>query len=287
MTHPAQPSPEWQSSTYWQDLCPGLHVDNKDFFAFFPQLTPDPDTLKSLKDRLDEEAYCSWNQAPWRFDFSALANCLLNLRAANWPPVFCFVYDEFWLLISKMANLVGELLEGPPARLPDIWAWHLDPANAETGWEPHRDKGRHTLFENGKPKSITYWIPLTPATPMNGCLYLLPKSRDPHYNTDKEMKPNVPLMEIRALPSEPGTLWFWNQAVLHWSGRAHPSAKIPRMSVSCEYQRADVQPFKEPLTNPSEAPPLADRLALIRRQLVQYRHMTPLSPQVEAWVLNL
>lgn len=278
-------SESWRTPEFWRSLCPGLHAgdiggteDNR--------VVVSARQLEDAKQQFLEEGYCSFEGVDWGLDFLALRACFETLRAHQWPPVFVFVYDEFWQLISRMAWLVGELLGGEPKRLPDIWAWHLEPALAETGWEPHRDKGCKTLFEDGSPKSITYWLPVTEALPLNGCIYLLPKNKDPHYNTEKEMRPNVPLTEIRALPSAPGTLWFWNQAVLHWSGRAHPSALSPRLSVSCEYQRADVPPYKEPLTDPSKAPPFSGRLALIARQLIQYRHMTPLTPEVEAWLFS-
>jgi len=31
----------------------------------------------------------------------------------------------------------------------------IDPATSESGWDPHRDKGAMSLFDNGRPKSVT------------------------------------------------------------------------------------------------------------------------------------
>lgn len=239
-----------------------------------------------MKESLREEGYASAPDPGFGLNFDELANGFRTLREKGWPPVFVFVYQPYWQLIQHATLFVDMLMGAPSRRLPDIWSWHLEPSLHETGWEPHRDKGKKALFEDGRPKSLTLWLPVTEATPENGCLYILPKNKDPHYGQEKEMRPNVPLTEIRALPSEPGRIFLWDQAVLHWSGRAHPKAKGPRISLSCEYQRADVAPFKEPLDDPFRLPPFQERLALIARQILQYRHMEPLSPQVEAWLLE-
>ena len=51
------------------------------------------------------------------------------------------------------------------------------------GWGVHRDKGPRSLFKNGKPKSLTIWIPLTDANTENSCMYVLPANRDTGYHT--------------------------------------------------------------------------------------------------------
>ena len=79
-----------------------------------------------------------------------------------------------------------------------------NPQAGEAGWPPHRDKGRQALAADGTPTSLTVWIPLTEATPENGCLYILPTHRDPVYGTDNENKFQGDLPQIRAVPSKPG-----------------------------------------------------------------------------------
>lgn len=70
--------------------------------------------------------------------------------------------------------------------LPDFWAWNVDPVRGDAGWRPHRDRGRTTLLPDGGPKSITTWIALTRATPLNGCMHVVPARNDPTYNTPDE-----------------------------------------------------------------------------------------------------
>jgi hypothetical protein len=65
----------------------------------------------------------------------------------------------------------------------------------------------------------------------------------------------------------------WNAALLHWGGRASPRATGPRISYAIEFQRADVPAFNPPLLDAAGPPPFAQRLALIGKQLRQYRHM--------------
>ena len=43
------------------------------------------------------------------------------------------------------------------------------------------DKGRRALFEDGSPKSLTTWIPLSNATALNGCMYIVPALHDPTF----------------------------------------------------------------------------------------------------------
>jgi ectoine hydroxylase-related dioxygenase (phytanoyl-CoA dioxygenase family) len=213
-----------------------------------------------------------------------MAQGITRLIEAGLHPPFAFMYDEFWLLFVKLDNIFKRLL-GPDYRiLPDFWAWCVDPKKGEAGWTPHRDKGRIALFEDGKPKSLTVWIPLTEATTLNGCMYLVPADRDPVYGTEREKlwPENMNYAGIRALPAQPGSVFFWNQAILHWGSQTSPRAPGPRISIAFEFQRGDVDPFNKPLMNPMHVPGFEDRLKLIGKQVLQYKHMYPLSPELEA-----
>jgi len=64
--------------------------------------------------------------------------------------------------------------------MPDIWVFNIDPLRAEpAGWKPHRDRPYETpLMPDMSAASINFWIPLTEATPLNGCMYILPRQFD-------------------------------------------------------------------------------------------------------------
>jgi len=187
----------------------------------------------------------------------------------------------------QQARILGGFLGDDFRILPDFWVWHVDPTKGESGWRPHRDKGRVALNADGSPKSLTMWVPLTQATPMNGCMYILPASRDPGYNTVNESDLKFDYPDIRALPAEPGQVLCWNQSVLHWDSRTSPFASEARISVALEFQRGDITPFNLPLLNPRQLPSFETRLQLIAKQILQYAHMHALTPDQERFARDV
>jgi hypothetical protein len=95
---------------------------------------------------------------------------------------------------------------------------------------------------HGTPKSLTVWLPLTDATPLNGCVYVVPADRDPTYNTPDEQHLRFELSDIRALPAAAGSLLAWTQGIIHWGARTAPRQVGPRISLSSEFQRRNVAP---------------------------------------------
>jgi ectoine hydroxylase-related dioxygenase (phytanoyl-CoA dioxygenase family) len=120
--------------------------------------------------------------------------------------------------------------------LPDFWVWHVVPSESAYGWSPHRDRVQPTLDRNNAPHSLTVWVPFTDATPLNGCIYMLPAHLDDRFKQriwDGEGNNQVlQPQNIRALPAPAGSLLAWNQAVLHWGGRASRLAEGPRSTPS-------------------------------------------------------
>lgn len=198
------------------------------------------------------------------------------------PPVFIFLFDESWAAFYRQHQFLSMLLGQGYQVLPDFWAWHVDPRAGQAGWRPHRDKGRRSLGPDGSPLSLTMWVPLTEASPLNGCMYMLPANRDPVYGRVDEMEWKVDFPSIRALPSGPGDYFIWNQAVLHWGAQSSPFAEKPRMSMALEFQRADVPPFNTPLLGTLQALSFDNRLKLTCKQIIQYKHMYPLPPEMQA-----
>ena len=119
-------------------------------------------------------------------------------------------------------------------------------------------------------------IPVTEATPLNGCMYVVPRMFDPG---DIEA---VDVRNVRALPAEPGAVMGWNQDIWHWGGRSSTRAREPRISVSLEMQRGDV-PAEYPNLIASDAVlELAERLAVIGEVIARYEHMAPSPPPMLA-----
>jgi ectoine hydroxylase-related dioxygenase (phytanoyl-CoA dioxygenase family) len=235
------------------------------------------DALQTLQGLVRQEGYFQGKLDAWNTPFAAVKDVIARLNAAGLLPVFAFMYDEVWMLAHQLHPVIEGLLGSGYAMLPDFWAWHVDPARAEAGWRPHRDKGYRALAADGSPTSVTLWIPLTQATPLNSCMYIVPADRDPTYGTpqDKDWKFDYP--DVRALPAHPGDFFVWNQAVLHWGSHASPRAGMqPRMSCAFEFQRTDIPAWNQPLLQPRGILSFADRVKLIGKQVKQYQHMYPL-----------
>ena len=214
-------------------------------------------------------------------DVKLMADAVRTLFA---PPT-CLRCSPAFMTNSGVPLLgcIGCMRRCSARQLPAV-ARFLDPEcrspQGRGGWRPHRDKGRRALFDDGSPKSLTTWIPLSHATPLNGCLYVVPAPLDPTYATADETEMKFDYQSIRALPAAPGDFVIWNQALFHWGSRSSLEAEESRVSVAFQLQRADVPAFDSPLIDPLAVPPFEARLRLIARQLYRYRHMYELDPEL-------
>jgi hypothetical protein len=274
---------QFTSPDYWLARAPGLHIGNGNVTA--APFAADAARLDDLRARLMDEGYFQAHN-DWGVDLEVMVSTVRRFAADNVSPVFCFLYDEFWAPFHALAPVYRGLL-GDYRMLPDFWIWNVDPAKGEAGWKPHRDKGRMALFPDGSPKSLTTWIALSKATPLNSCMYLVPANQDPVYGTAQENEMRFEHAAARALPAEPGDFFMWNQAVMHWGSRTSFRAEESRVSMAFEFQRSDVPPFNQPLLKPGVPLSFRDRLTLVAKQVLQYRHMYRVDPGIEAVALNL
>jgi hypothetical protein len=203
----------------WRRFAPRLHICDESLFRNVAPIGLPTISSIPTADLIKREGYIHASDVPWSVDIGLLAQTARALSAAKLAPVFAFVFDEFWLPFFQLAPLYRSLL-GDYRMLPDFWIWNVDPRSAEAGWKPHRDKGHQALLPDRMPKSVTTWIPLSTATPLNSCMYLVPAMLDPTYGTPQDGQWKFELQSIRALPATPGDLLMWNQAVLHWGSRS-------------------------------------------------------------------
>ena len=271
----------------WSNLSPNLHVDDNSALEGFETFLVDEATLEALQQKILTEGYIHIQSPEWNLPLEGMSQVITRIVEIGLAPVFAFVYDEFWLAFCKLHHILAGLLGDAYKRLPDFWIWRVDPVSGGSGWAPHRDKGRRSLQENGSPKSISVWLPLTSATPLNGCMYIVPADRDPTYNTEDEKRHVPALQDIRALPCSPGEIFMWNQAILHWGGRSSPEANSPRISVSIEFQRGEIEPFNTPLMEPLTLANFDFRMQLICKQVMQYGHMNEVSSVTSLFVESL
>lgn len=259
---------------YWRNLNPNLHVDLITKLDI-DQIEFSSKELVDFQNLIKIEGYTQFGIQDQNVNINDLADTIKKFKDLGIPPVHAFIYDEFWVLFYKLNNFLEGILGQGYLRLPAFWAWHIDHINAETGWSPHRDNGRATLNTDGSPKSVTVWIPLTDATTLNSCIYIVPADRDPVYNTEQEDSWAFHPADIRALPATAGTVFCWNQAVLHWGSHSSSRAKDDRISVAFEFQQGNIGLYYgTPVSNPDDFPNFKTRLELIDKQMSQYQHMT-------------
>ena len=266
---------------YWQGLNPHLHVTE----------TPDFSTPLDLSDRLDQisetlhhDGYL--HQSPV-FDaktIEALRLGIENLTNDGWPAAFIYVYDETWDLFQQLDGFLSHFLGDDFGLLPHFWAWHIAPdqKGATSGWPPHVDYPGECAFFDDFLVSLSLWIPLTDATPENGCMNILPLSRQKEYDPPITDPSEILLQDVRCLPAKAGSVLGWRQDLWHWSGRSSKYAAEPRISLSLEFQNRAFDPLCPPLFDLTAPPKPSERLRLICGQFGKYDHMERVSPTLEA-----
>ncbi|MFB1295586.1 phytanoyl-CoA dioxygenase family protein [Mycobacterium sp. pW049] len=272
---------EVERQEFWRDLCPHMTIEGAGISS--PAAVGDTTLLMS---DLKREGYIQVADAFGERCTGPIRDAVTTLWQRGIPLPFAFVYDELWLAFQGLSAFLSTALGQDYRALPDFWVWYVQPNENAAGWGPHRDRVQPTLDADNSPHTLTVWLPFTDATPLNGCMYVLPAHHDPRFverRWDGEGNNVVHNpQDIRALPATAGSLLAWNQAVLHWGSRGSRLGKAARISAALEFQRGDHAPFNSPLLDPGRVPTFDERLGLIGKQVLQYRHMYPLGDDVAA-----
>ena len=261
---------------FWREINPSAPITD---FVFKPNRSVTPQTST------DTDAYISQLQEERYFQTPVLVptelllqmrQCVDAVTAAGFHATFALVYDVFYEAMSYHYDVLSAILGKDYQLVPDFWIYNIAPTEDDQGFSPHRDtEYLNTIDENGVPMILTAWMPMTDATPLNSCMYVLPAHRDQDYHkfiNSLERPPlqPFPLEDIRAIRTGAGTLSCWDQYLLHWGSRSSNRATEPRISCAYYYQRGDIPPiggscidFSKPLT-------FAQRLALVCRGMYKY-----------------
>lgn len=184
------------------------------------------------------------------------------------PTVAAFALDAPWELAALLVRYADAALDTDAYLRPSFWAWRLDEPSPR-GWPPHRDRPPLGVDERGAPRSMTLWVPLTDATPDNGCIYVVPAPLDVQYHNPNATPEVMSLQCVRALPAAAGSVLGWSSSLLHWGGIARAGAP-GRVSISFEFQRGDVPTARY---DRGWSPSRAERRAIVLEQWDQYAHM--------------
>lgn len=267
---------------FWAQLLPDLSIGDASAYDHLPPWPLPFRDEAGFRAEIDREGYAQLPHVIEPRVRERLSAGVRRVAGLGIPPVFCMVFDLFWTPAFRLSSIVNAALGANHALLPALWIWHLDPAQAESGWRPHRDVGHEALFSDGRPKAVTTWLALCDATPQNGCMYVVPAHCDPTYGTADDVNHALALPAGRALPADAGDVILWNQALLHWGGQASPQATSPRISMSFEFMREGIEPYSRPVVELATVRRFEDRLHLIAKQILRYRHMYGIPPQLEA-----
>lgn len=283
---------DFRRQDFWRETFPQLHINQavNEPFANRVLRRPLPKTMAVNAERMREDGYFQDRDETIKRLAPALADAARTCRRLDIPPTFLFLFDEPWKCFFSLHNVIEHFL-GDYRVLPDFWIWYVEPQAAEAGWRPHRDKGYKSLGPNGEPLSLSLWIPLSEATPLSSCVYILPKGLDPIYGTDGDGTDNcqwqVDFPSIRALTASPGDYLCWDQALLHWGSASSRFADGPRISMALEVQRSDAAPMNDPLLPPFANVDFTSRLWLVAKQILQFRHMYLVRPELEEFALSV
>jgi ectoine hydroxylase-related dioxygenase (phytanoyl-CoA dioxygenase family) len=187
-------------------------------------------------------------------------------------PEYVFVYDEYYQVLSRLNNVLTPIL-GPGYQLvaEELNAFFIPTDDDAKGIGPHRDflRAADSLGAGGLPNLINVWIPLTDATSLNSCMYVLPGHLDPlypHGGSEMDRKIAVDLQDIRALPAGAGSILCWNTSLLHWGGRSSRRAKHPRLSFAVYFQSRRIPPLHFTAIDIPSPIPFKHRIYLVERQ---------------------
>jgi ectoine hydroxylase-related dioxygenase (phytanoyl-CoA dioxygenase family) len=206
-------------------------------------------------------------------ELDKLARCMTNIVRWKLRPEYVYMYDEVYAVAARLSRVLDPILGSNFQFVPqELGAYFIPVGNDAKGFKPHRDFLRvpNGIGPNGLPRLVTAWIPLTDATTLNSCLYVLPGHLDPLF-PDRAGQMELGdaaafLQDIRALPAQAGSVICWNTSLLHWGSRSSDQAAGPRLSVAVYFQSREIPPTHSTAMDIPSPLPFSRRLYLVERQ---------------------
>jgi len=261
---------------YWLRLATEMAIGSS---PRLPSRTVPPDALDAARRHFAAEGYFHTPVVLSPQDLARLNGAIDAVVAAGWPPVFAWVYDEFWAFarLPDVSDLLASQIGVGYSQIPHIWT-HVVPAMVgSSGWTPH--------FDGPTSGRASIWIALTDATLLNGCMHVVSRRQlAATFESEPLETGRVALADafralqgVRALPAPRGSVLGWTFDVLHWGG-ACLSQEGARRAISMEFIAADHAPNADesPLLSLAGAfPEFLDRLRMIATAVVGYEKFEP------------
>jgi len=255
-----------QDLEYWQQFSDKLHLTSINSEKVAP-ISMDETHLQECKDCLSSNGWFKAQPTGWTVEHQHVVDTIVNLVAAGWPAVFIYMFDEPWMLLEQAWDVYAGVLDAEVILEPTVYTWYLKPelqarkSTSQNFGMPHRDyRYTESCWEDGTAKLLTVWMPMTKAHTVNGCLYVLPKEYDRHYDKDGayehmrgatkaetdpfKLELRFPAQGAKPLECQPGDCLGWMGNLIHWGSRCSPHAPHVRANLGCTFRRSDAEDFE-------------------------------------------
>jgi hypothetical protein len=259
---------------YWRTLCPELGIMSTKSLDYLQDTPLSSEQAAWACAHLERHGYFQIPGIIVQTAVERMYKCVETLRNSGWPPVFSFMYDEFWAIerTPSVINFLNRKLGTGYVQAAGVWTYRVEPQVRASGWSPHVDS-------RNDEERITLWIPLTDATIGNGCMYVIPRDRVPpnlptcylDWTTISKDDLGILLRNVTPLPATAGSVLGWSNSLIHWGGRALESSSFPRISIGVEFmtERATPRSWEKPVYD-LKLPDFATRINAIGQSLLYY-----------------
>ncbi|MFT5007124.1 MAG: hypothetical protein ACI861_002051 [Paracoccaceae bacterium] len=262
-----------QSPEFWRRLAPELTISDAQPLSLIRRTSAQSNREKM---RLVNDGFLRVKQPGFRSEMSQISGAMERIVNAGLPAAFIGVYDEVWSIIAQMNNVLDGIFDGKSQMVPDFWASHtVSNASLAAG----RRRAGNGVYSDGTPKNVTVWVPVTDATPDNGCVYVVPAGQDRNYGKPNPERADASLSGIRALAANAGDALIWTGETYNWQARPDRYGEDgPLMSLTWEFQCSKSKPLEGMLIDSFPYVPFETRLALLARQMPLHRREFSANP---------
>jgi len=268
---------------YWEKLNPFLSIGREKHCENIEEMAMSAEAEPQVAERFFREGYFKLDSLLSHTAKEKVKDGVEVVKRAGWPPVFGFVYDQFWLAIRppSLMRLLTAILGPGYKQSWHLWSHYIHPKRGASGWPAHVDNYHY-------PDRVTIWIPLSDATLDNGCLFLIPKDLVSNSVVETLYAPGdlVPIADLQvmlqgaeALPVRGGSVLGWQHDVIHWGSCHRGRQEHPRISITSEFISTS-STLREgeipPLDVSGSLPTFDQRLYAIAAEILNYQRVETL-----------
>lgn len=268
------------SPEYWKSLNPSLSVGEPPASEFTNATTLGPELRRECIRRFHDEGHLHLGSVVPPGLIGRMRAGVDALVRADWPAVFSWLYDEFWLVprLTPLVDVFSGILGPAYRQTPYVWTHVVPGRRGSSGWAAHVDN-------SGPDRRLTVWIPLTDTAHDTGGMFVIPKDlvpaglaaqwRDRTSFSAGEVK--ALLQAARPLDCSAGSVLAWDARLIHW-GSAPQAEGDPRISFSMEFIGAHGDPLvvaRSPAGGPGPLPGHDERLRLVATAITLFASKEP------------